>query len=266
MVMRYLPLLLLCAAIGTRAAPAPSAAGSQAAPLDHSTMDHSAMGHGAVAPTDKDAAPPDHAAMGHDMPAMEGMDHGDMGHAMVFDQRGMAMNSNTDQLPRGCTAISRDYDFTVRAGTQYAQAFPGNIFGLSQHSFEVEPCSRINVTFINDDAVRHQFMVHGLPRYLYPQGMFHLEAVGGATMKGSLIMPGDDRTYLVHCDIAQHMEKGMKGQIKVGRGSADLTSIPGTSALFRPDSYQSLQRQALAVALGMALVLAGWLLWRRRRR
>lgn len=225
------------------------------------------MGHApASAPTDKGLAAPDHAAMGHDMSGMEGMDHGDMDHAMVFDERGMAMNSNTDQLPGGCKAISRDYDITVRAGTQYAQAFPGSIFGFDQHSFEFEPCSRIHVTFVNDDAIRHQFMVHGLPRYLYPQGMFHLEAVGGATMKGSLILPSDDRTYLVHCDIAQHMEKGMKGQIKVGRSSADLTSIPGTSALFRPDNYQSIQRQALAAALGMALVLAGWLLWRRRRR
>lgn len=201
----------------------------------------------------------DHSAMGHG-----GMDHS--GHSMTFDARGMVMNSNADQLPKDCAAISRDYSFTVRAGTRYAEAFPGNVFGMSQHLFAVEPCSRINITFINEDAIRHQFMVHGLPRYLYPQGMFHLEAMGGATLSGTLIMPSDDKTYLVHCDLAQHMEKGMKGQIKVGRGSGDLTSIPGVSALFRSDNYYNSQSQILAIAGGMVLTLIGLLVWRRYRR
>jgi hypothetical protein len=41
----------------------------------------------------------------------------------------------------------------------------------------------------------------------------------------------------VHCDIAQHMEKGMKAQLKVGAGSGDLPSIPGVTALEIPDDY-----------------------------
>ena len=56
-------------------------------------------------------------------------------------------------------------------------------------------------------------MVHGLPRYLYPGGMFHLEANGGDSQTGTFIVPSDARTYLVHCDLPQHMEKGMKALV-----------------------------------------------------
>ena len=80
-------------------------------------------------------------------------------------------------------------------------------------------------------------MIHGLPRYLYPGGMFHLEAAGGHSQTGTFIVPGDDKTYLVHCDMAQHMEKGMKAQLKVGKGSGNLWAIPGVSSGFIQDSY-----------------------------
>jgi len=80
-------------------------------------------------------------------------------------------------------------------------------------------------------------MMHGLPKYLYPKGMFHLEVSGPGKVSGTLILPPGDKTYLVHCDIAQHMEKGMKGQLKVGKGSEDLPSIPGITAAIFPDDY-----------------------------
>jgi len=54
----------------------------------------------------------------------------------------------------------------------------------------------------------------------------------------SLILPPGDKTYLVHCDIAQHMEKGMKAQLKVGKGDGDLPSIPGVTAYVIPDDYK----------------------------
>ncbi len=57
--------------------------------------------------------------------------------------------------------------------------------------------------------------------------MFHLEAEGGHEKTGTFIVPGGDATYLVHCDMAQHTEKGLKAQLKVGRGAGDLPSIPG---------------------------------------
>lgn len=158
-------------------------------------------------------------------------------HNMTLDSTGMVMNSNTSKLPRDCKEISREYAITVSAGTEYALDFPGEIYGLSEHEHQVEPCSRITVTFINKDEVRHQWMVHGLPKYLYPAGMFHIEAAGGHQQTGTFIVPSDNKTYLVHCDIAQHMEKGMKAQLKVGTGDGDLWSIPSVSKDFFADTY-----------------------------
>jgi plastocyanin len=167
---------------------------------------------------------------------------------MQFDATGMVMNSNTTELPRDCPAISGDHQFTVTVGTAYADDFPGSVFGMSQHEYQVPPCSRVTVTLVNEDQVRHQWMLHGLPLYLYPQGMFHLEAAGGQSQTGSFIVPGGNQTYLVHCDMTQHMEKGMKGQLKVGAGGGDLWSIPGISGAFR--------RQGSATVLGVAIVLS----------
>ena len=158
-------------------------------------------------------------------------------HNMTLDETGVIMNNNHHALPEDCKEISRDYSFEVIAETRFASRFPGTIFGLSEHEYRVEPCSRITVTFVNKDEVRHQWMIHGLPRYLYPGGMFHLEAAGGYSQKGTFIVPSDDLTYLVHCDMAQHMEKGMKAQLKVGKGSGDLWAIPGISTEFTRDNY-----------------------------
>jgi Cu/Ag efflux protein CusF len=155
------------------------------------------------------------------------MDHAD--HNMTLDADGMVMNANADTLPEDCTAISAEHEFTVRAARKFAEPFADLIFGYSQYVFAVEPCSRVTVTFINEDSVRHQWMLHGLPRYLYPQGMFHLEASGGATKSGTFIVPSDHRTYLVHCDMTQHMEKGLKAQLVVGSGNGNLPSVPGVT-------------------------------------
>lgn len=161
--------------------------------------------------------------------------HGTSHQEMQFDARGMVMNSNVDELPQNCSAISEDVAFTVRAGTDYAVKEAGRVYGFSQYEFRAKPCARIAVTFINEDQVRHQWMLHGLPRYLYAQGMFHLEANAGETVTGSFIVPADDATYLVHCDITQHMEKGMKAQFIVGAGSAELWSVPSQTQDFNTE-------------------------------
>ena len=158
-------------------------------------------------------------------------------HKMAVARAGVVMNENRNTLPRGCDEISRDYQLTIRAGREYARDVPGMTFGMSEHDVRVEPCSRIEVTFVNEDDVRHQWMVHGLPKYLYPAGMFHLEASGGQQVTGTFIVPGEDQSYLLHCDIAQHMEKGMRGQLVVGRGSGDLWSVTGISDQFYRSSY-----------------------------
>ena len=151
---------------------------------------------------------------------------------MSMDATGMVMGNNEDKLPDDCKEIAGEYEINVLAGTSYAKSYVSTMFGYSEHEWRVKPCSRITVNFKNEDDVRHQWMLHGLPKYLYDRGMFHMEASGGHTQTGVFIVPSDDKTYLVHCDIAQHMEKGMKAQLIVGSGSGDLWSIPGVSADF----------------------------------
>jgi hypothetical protein len=164
------------------------------------------------------------------------MDHGD-GHLMDM-AGGMVMGQNTTTLPGGCDSISETKEITVHAGHKYAEKFPGRMFAFDTQEFNFKPCTKLTIHFINDDNVRHQWMMHGLPKYLYPKGMFHLEVSGPAKISGTLILPPGDKTYLVHCDIAQHMEKGMKAQLKVGKGDGDLPSIPGVTAYVVPDDYK----------------------------
>lgn len=160
--------------------------------------------------------------------------HGDS-HSMDMD--GMVMNENIDQLPRDCPSLSGEQTITVHAGKKYAAAFPGTMFSFDQHEWQVAPCSKVTVTLVNEDQVRHQWMVHGLPRYLYVEGMFHLEANGQKSRTGTFIVPSARKTYFVHCDIAQHTEKGMKAQLKVGGGDGDLPSIPGITGPRYADPY-----------------------------
>jgi plastocyanin len=187
--------------------------------------------------------------------------HGD--HQMTVDPAGVVMNENLSILPRDCDVISREYEFTIRAGRAYAGDFPGMMFGMSQHEVSVQPCSRIEITFVNEDQVRHQWMVHGLPKYLYPAGMFHIEASGGRSMKGTFIVPGDDQTYLIHCDMAQHMEKGMRGQLVVGEGSGNLWGVAGVSDEFYRFNYLPGYVPVLVVLVLILAFFATFLLLRR---
>ena len=165
------------------------------------------------------------------------MDHGD-GHLMDM-AGGMVMGQNADTLPGGCDSISEKKEITVHAGHKYAEKFPGRMFAFDTQEFNFKPCTKLTVHFVNEDNIRHQWMMHGLPKYLYPKGMFHIEASGPSKISGTLILPPGDKTYLVHCDIAQHMEKGMKAQLKVGKGDGDLPSIPGLTAPVIADDYKA---------------------------
>lgn len=165
------------------------------------------------------------------------MDHGD-GHLMEMSG-GMVMGQNTDKLPGGCDKIAAEEEVTVHAGHKYSEKFPGRMYAFDTQEFHFKPCTKLTVHFVNEDKIRHQWMMHGLPKYLYPKGMFHLEVTGPAKISGTLILPPGDKTYLVHCDIAQHMEKGMKAQLKVGEGDGDLPSIPGVTAPANPDDYKA---------------------------
>ena len=181
------------------------------------------------------------------------MDHGD-GHLMDM-AGGMVMGQNVDTLPGGCDSISEAKEITVHAGHKYAEKFPGRMFAFDIQEFNFKPCTKLTVHFINEDNIRHQWMMHGLPKYLYPKGMFHLEASGPSKISGTLILPPGDKTYLVHCDIAQHMEKGMKAQLKVGKGDGDLPSIPGLTALVIADDYKATLPELAAKADAEALIV-----------
>ena len=181
------------------------------------------------------------------------MDHGD-GHLMDM-AGGMVMGQNKDTLPGGCDSISETKEVTVHAGHKYAEKFPGRMFAFDTQEFNFKPCTRLTVHFFNEDNIRHQWMMHGLPKYLYPKGMFHLEVSGPGKVSGTLILPPGDKTYLVHCDIAQHMEKGMKAELKVGKGDGDLPSIPGLTAYVVQDDYKA-GLPAIAAALEAATAKA----------
>lgn len=174
------------------------------------------------------------------------MDHGD-GHLMEMSG-GMVMGQNADKLPGGCDKISETKEITVHAGHKYAEKFPGRMYAFDTQEFNFEPCTKLTVHFVNEDNIRHQWMMHGLPKYLYAKGMFHLEVSGPGKISGTLILPPGDKTYLVHCDIAQHMEKGMKAQLKVGKGDGDLPSIPGVTAPAVPDDYNAGPTEIFAAA------------------
>jgi len=182
------------------------------------------------------------------------MDHSE--HEMTVGTTGVVMNENRDTLPRGCNEISREHSFTIHAGREFADQQHGMMFGMSEHEVQVEPCSRVEITFVNEDSIRHQWMVHGLPKYLYPAGMFHIEAMGEQTQKGVFIVPPEDKTYLIHCDMAQHMEKGMRGQLVVGKGSGNLWSVPGISDDYYRFPYLSARSAYVAVFLALAGFLA----------
>lgn len=184
-------------------------------------------------------------------------------HNMQFDDNGMVMNSNTDVLPQDCESISESVEFVVHAGTDYALTAASRTFGYDLHEYRVPPCSRVTVHFHNNDQVRHQWMLHGLPRYLYPQGMFHLEANGGQHVMGTFIVPSDDATYLVHCDITQHMEKGMKAQLVVGEGSGDLWSVPGVSADFNGYA-EKMPRGTVILMMAMGMLAGAMLITMKR--
>lgn len=201
--------------------------------VDHSQMDHSDHDHDhAVDHSAHTAQSTEHGDMHHH----HHMDHGDH----IMDHEGtMIMGQNLDKLPSSCKSISEEVEITVRAGRKYARNFPGTAFAFDQQQWRVKPCAKVTFHFMNEDNIRHQFMMHGLPKYLYKYGMFHLEVTGPKTVSGTIIVPGGDDTFLVHCDISHHMEKGMKAQLVVGNGGTDIPSIPGLTPYNRVDTYEA---------------------------
>ena len=75
---------------------------------------------------------------------------------------------------------------------------------------------------------------------------------GNGETSGTFITPNTEETYLAHCDLAQHMEKGMKAQVKVGGGNGNLPSVPGISGQLNKDGYEldfSIENTILMIVL-----------------
>lgn len=198
----------------------------------------------------------------------QSIDHSMHKHNMQMDMNGMVMNANPDQLPRGCSEISEDINITVKAGRKYASKANGIMFTYNQGQWKVKPCSRVNVTFVNEDNIRHQFMLHQLPPAIYPPfGMFNIEVTGPGQRTASFIVPDIDKTYLVHCDVAQHTENGMKAQLIVGKGSEDkenLPSIPGVTPPVWADKYAvkwTSMSYTIVFISALGSVLLGFAIW-----
>lgn len=170
----------------------------------------------------------------------------------VPSAQALVMNENPDRLPPGCDEVAGWENITVEAGKEVAEEFPGTMFTYDRRSFDFEPCTRLTVTLVNHDEVRHQWMVHDLPTETYPMGMFNVEVTGPGNETGTFILPSYEETLLVHCGVPQHMEKGMKAQLKVGEGHGDLANIPGLTA--DPYRYDYAQEDVLPAKLVLAAV------------
>jgi FtsP/CotA-like multicopper oxidase with cupredoxin domain len=135
---------------------------------------------------------------------------------MQRSANGLVVNANTERLPPGCSDISGTREVTVRAGRRYASG--GNAFSFDRDQLQVAPCTRVRVTLVNEDSVRHQWMVHGLPRETYARGMFTVEVDGPGRLTGSFVTPAGNQSLHVHCSLPQHEQKGMHQSLVVGSG------------------------------------------------
>ncbi|PSH00937.1 MAG: hypothetical protein BRC30_00930 [Nanohaloarchaea archaeon SW_7_46_7] len=167
------------------------------------------------------------------------------------------MGQNTDKMPPGCESISGTANITVEAGTDHADKFPSKMYTYSDRKMQFEPCTKLTVNFINNDSVRHQWMVHGLPKETYPMGMFMLEVTGPGEETGTFILPAGDESLMIHCGLGQHMQKGMKAQLTVGEGDGKVSNIPGHTAAFNEHGYESESVVPMAATAGILMMLLG---------
>jgi FtsP/CotA-like multicopper oxidase with cupredoxin domain len=139
------------------------------------------------------------------------------GSGMAMDMKmkpgGMVVNENMDRLPNGCSEITGNHSVYVEAGEEFAAA--GNAFEYTRDQYDFNTCERVTVEFVNRDEVRHQWMLHGLPKETYPMGMFNIEADGGETVKGTFITPSEEQNMQLHCSVPQHEQKGMIGSVNI---------------------------------------------------
>ncbi len=159
----------------------------------------------------------------------------------------LLVNENENELPPGCQEVTGTKTVTVRAGREYAEA--GEMFGFDTDVVRTPPCTLLSVIFVNEDSVRHQWMVHGLPRETYPMGMFSIELTGPGKATGSFIVPGETGSFRVHCSLLQHEQKGMRADLVVG---TDVDTNPQTP---EPGAAQTEASTGIPGVLGVIVML-----------
>lgn len=191
------------------------------------------------------------------------------GPALADPAAAVVMNANPDRLPPGCAEVAREAELTVHAGREHAVPFPDKTFTYDRRVLDYPACTRLRVTFVNDDAIRHQWMIHGLPRETYSGGTFNIEVPASGEEAGTLILPARATTLMVHCGLPQHMQKGMKAAIRVAGGKGLPPNIPGATGEWGAPGYARQTHAWYRLGAGAAGLGAGVLIalavFRRRR-
>ena len=184
---------------------------------EHSSMESDE--HDSMEGGEHDGMEGEHGGMegGEHSGDMDGMEmDGGMNMDMQMVDGGTVVNGNSEELPPGCDEVNDGQTVTVHGGYEYAEG--GESFSFDRERIEVEPCTRVTVTFVNEDSVRHQWMLHGLPTETYPMGMFNVEVDGPGSATGTFVTPAADTTLDTHCSLPQHEQKGMHMAVVVGDG------------------------------------------------
>jgi len=121
---------------------------------------------------------------------------------------------------------------TVRGGVQYAEA--GEVFGFDVETIRTRPCQEVIVTFVNEDDVRHAFMVENLS----PMFMIELRGRGERTM--SFVTPDEHVTLMLHCHVRGHDRAGMLGEVIVGEGGPLAGATTASSAPWTHTAWMAL--------------------------
>lgn len=130
---------------------------------------------------------------------------------------------------------------TVHGGRDHAQA--GEVFGFDVETLRVRRCQPVEITFVNDDPVRHALMVDGL------EPMFMIELPGRGRRTASFVAPDEDVTLKLHCHVPGHERAGMLGTVTVGRGGGPWAAADPSGWLW------------VGLALGGGALLGGLSSW-----
>ena len=161
-------------------------------------------------------------------PAAHPTPDGDADPETTLVENGSVVNANPDALPPGCDAVDGERRLTVDAGREYADT--GDAFGYDLDTVTAPACTRLVVTLVNHDDVRHQWVVDGLPAETYPGGFVAIEVADRGSVTASLVTPSQPGTYEGLSTLPQHEQHGMRLPLVVtGDQQNETTPTPATS-------------------------------------